>query len=148
MRLIIEYATVAWSPHITKGIDCIESVQRRAARFVNNNYSRYNSVSSMLTDLNWPSLQLRRSICDIGMFYQIHRGHVNISLPHELISMPAYSHTSHDFKISLTSSSVDPYKHSFYVRMIPAWNALPPDIFKSGSYSEFISGVSKTPPSF
>ena len=28
MRPIVEYATVAWSPHTKKGIDCIESVQR------------------------------------------------------------------------------------------------------------------------
>ena len=143
VRPIIEYATVAWSPHTKKGIDCIESVQR-------NDYSRYSSVSSMLTDLNWSSLQLRRSICDIGMFYQIHRGHVNVSLPHELISVPTYSRTraSHEFKLSLPSSSVNAYKYSFYVRTIPAWNALPPDVIKSGSYSEFISGVSNTLPSF
>ena len=144
VRPIVEYATVAWSPNTKKGIDCIESVQRRGARFVNNDYSRYSSVSSMLTDLNWPSLQLRRSICDIGMFYQIHRAsHVNISLPHELTSVPAYGRTraSHDFKISLPFSSVDAYKHSFYVRSIPAWNALPPDFVKSGSYSEFISSL-------
>ena len=99
----------------------------------------------MLMDLKyyWPSLQLRRSICDISMFYQIHRGHVNISLPHELTSVPAYSRTraSHDFKISLPFSSVDAYKHSFYVRSIPAWNALPPDIVTSGSSSEFISSL-------
>ena len=36
MRPIVEYATVAWSPHANKGIDCIESVQRRAARFANS----------------------------------------------------------------------------------------------------------------
>ena len=93
VRPIVEYATVAWSPHIKKMIDCIESVQRRAAQFINNDYSRYSSISSMVTDLNWPSLQLRRSICDISMFYQIHRDHVNISLPHELTSVPAYSRT-------------------------------------------------------
>ena len=29
VRPIVEYATVAWSPHTNKGIDCIESVQRR-----------------------------------------------------------------------------------------------------------------------
>ena len=146
MRPIVEYATVTWSPHTKKGIDCIESVQRRAARFVNNDYSRYSSVSSMLTDLNWPSLQLRRSICDISMFYQIHRGHVNISPPpppHELISVPAYSRAraSHEFKKSLPFSCVDAYKHSFYVRTIPTWNVLPPDIVKSDSYSEFISSL-------
>ena len=48
--------TVAWSPHTNKGIDCVESVQHRAARFVNSDYSRYSSVSSMLTDLHWPTL--------------------------------------------------------------------------------------------
>ena len=52
VRPIVEYATVAWSPHTNKGIDCIESVQRHAARFVNSDYSRCSSVSSMLTDLN------------------------------------------------------------------------------------------------
>ena len=36
--------------------------------FVNNDYSRYRSVSSMLTDLNWPSLQSRRRICDLVCF--------------------------------------------------------------------------------
>ena len=53
VRPIVEYTTVAWSPHTKKEIDYIESVQRRAARFVNNDYSRYSSVSSMLTNLNW-----------------------------------------------------------------------------------------------
>ena len=67
MRPIVEYAPVAWSPHTNKGIDCIKSVQRRGARFVNSDYSHYSSVSPMLTDLNWPSLQSRRRICDLGM---------------------------------------------------------------------------------
>ena len=100
-----------------KGIDCIESVQRRAARFANSDYSPYSSVSSMLTDLNWPSLQSTRRICDLGVFYKIHRGQVNFSLPYDLTSVPAYGRTraSHDFKIRLPSSSVNAYKHSFYV---------------------------------
>ena len=44
VRQIVEYATVVWSPHTHKRIDCIESVQRPAARFVNSDYSRYSSV--------------------------------------------------------------------------------------------------------
>ena len=121
VRPIVEYATVAWSPHTNKGIDCIESVQHRAARFVNSDYSRYSSVSSMLTDLNRPSLQSRRRICDLSMFYKIRRGQVNISLPYDLTSVPTYGRTraSHDFKIRLPSSLVGAYKHSFYVRSNP-----------------------------
>ena len=112
VRPIVEYATVAWSPHTNKGIDCIDSFQCRAARFVKSDYSRYSSVSSMLTDLNWPSLQSRRRICDLGMFYKIHRGQ-DIFLPYDLTSVPVYGRTraSHDFKIRLPSSSVDAYKH-------------------------------------
>ena len=141
VRPIVEYATVAWSPHTNKGIDCIESVQCRAARFVKSDYRRYSSVSSMLTDLNWPSLQSRRRICDLGMFYKIHRGQVKISLPYDLTSVPAYGRTraSHDFKIRLPSSSVDAYKHSLY-----AWNALSADVVSSASYPEFIRRVSTT----
>ena len=147
VRPIVEYATVAWSPHTNKGIDCIESVQRLATRFVSSDYSRYSSVSSMLTDLSWPSLQSRRRICDLGMFYKIHRGKVNISLPYDLTFVPAYGRTtaSHDFKIRLPSSSVDAaYKHSFYVRSIPAWNALSVDVVSSASSPEFIRRVSTT----
>ena len=33
-------------------------------------------------------------------------------------------------------------KHSFYVRSIPAWNALPPDVVSSACYPEFIRRVS------
>ena len=146
VRPIVEYATVAWSPQTKKGIDCIESVQCRAARFVNNDYSRHSSVSSMLTDLNWPSLQSRRRMCDLSMFYKIHSSQVNISVPYELTSVPAYGRTrkSHDFKIRFPSSSVDAYKHSFYVRSIPAWNALPADVVGSASHPEFMRRVSTT----
>ncbi|KAK2552832.1 Leucine-rich repeat-containing protein 72 [Acropora cervicornis] len=100
----------------------------------------------MLTDLNWPSLQSRRRICDLGMFYKIHRGQVNFSIPYELTSVPAYGRTrkSHDFKIRLPFSSVDAYKHSFNVRSIPAWNALPADVVGSASHPEFIRRVSTT----
>ena len=44
-------ASVARSPHTAKDISAIESSQRRAARFVFNDYSRNSSVSVMLTDL-------------------------------------------------------------------------------------------------
>ena len=100
----------------------------------------------MLTDLNWPSLQSKRRICDLGTFYKIHRGQVNIYLPYDLTSVPAYGRTraSHDFKIRLPFSSADAYKHSFYVRSIPAWNALSVDVVSSSSYPEFIRRVSTT----
>ena len=52
VRPIAEYASVAWSQHTAKDISAIESIQRRAAQFVFNDYSRDSSVSAMLADLN------------------------------------------------------------------------------------------------
>ena len=49
-----EYARTAWSPCTLKDINSVESIQRRATRFVFNDYtvSLSSTVSSMLEDLN------------------------------------------------------------------------------------------------
>ena len=99
--------------------------------FVNNDYSRYRSVSSMLTDLNWPSLQSRRRIYDLVCFikYMTWRSsqHLPSLWPHLRASVWQYTRASHDFKIRLPSSSVDAYKH-FFLCFIPLWNALSADV--------------------
>ena len=47
-------------PVTQKQIKDIESVQRRAARFVNNEYSTTSgTVSKILNDLKWPALEKR-----------------------------------------------------------------------------------------
>ena len=59
---------VQWSERRNKAIripsnyqNKIEMVQRRAARFVCNNYSREASVTAMLDELGWRSLKQRRT---------------------------------------------------------------------------------------
>ncbi len=61
VRPNVEYAATIWDPHTKRNMDKLEQVQRRAARFVNGDYSSYSSVSNMIKDLKWPSLQQRRS---------------------------------------------------------------------------------------
>ena len=50
-----EYSCSVWHPHKKSNKDKIEKVQRRAARFVSNNFRRKESVSEMLHDLGWVS---------------------------------------------------------------------------------------------
>ena len=71
VRPITEYACAAWtlSPHTAKGIATVESVQRRAARFVYNDYQRSTSVSSLINELNLLLLQERRTPIDLKRFY-------------------------------------------------------------------------------
>jgi hypothetical protein len=44
-----------WDPHTQANINKVESIQRRAARFVTNNYDPRASVTTLLQDLNWPT---------------------------------------------------------------------------------------------
>ena len=56
----LEYGSSVWDPFRQYQIDAVEMVQRRAARFVTSQYNRYQSVTSMLQELKWTSLQQRR----------------------------------------------------------------------------------------
>jgi len=54
---IVQYASVVWSPHTNVDITTLEMVQRKAARFVFNDFLTYSSVTTMMQELNWYSLQ-------------------------------------------------------------------------------------------
>ena len=69
VRPQVEYASVVWSPYTKDNINKIEKVQRRAARWVTNDYSSYSSVTDMLSNLGWRSLENRRTDTRLAMFY-------------------------------------------------------------------------------
>ena len=73
VRPIIENAATVWDPTQASHIKKLEQVQRRAARFVYNDYSTTTPgcVSNMLKDLNWESLESRRRQSRLCMMYKI-----------------------------------------------------------------------------
>ena len=81
---VAEYARVVWSPHTTKDISAIESIQQRAACFVFNDYSPNSSVSAILADLKWQLLEERCIVNDSTMFWKINSNLVTISFPAEI----------------------------------------------------------------
>ena len=80
---ITEYGSVAWTPCTQKDI-CVESVQRRAARFVCNDYCRSSSFNTMFSNLGRQDLETRRKMTDLTMFFKIKTGNVRISFPNDL----------------------------------------------------------------
>ena len=78
---IIEYASSCWSPNSQKQTNSLEMVQHNAAKFVSNiypkkgNYDNF-SISKILKDLNWDSLEERRNHSRFIMTYKIINGHV------------------------------------------------------------------------
>ena len=60
VRPLVEYSSSVWSPYTQSNIHEIEMVQRRAARWTLDNYSRQASVTEMLNHLGWRSLEQKK----------------------------------------------------------------------------------------
>ena len=70
VRPSIEYASSVWDPYTRNNIHQLEAIQRRAARFVYNNfYDRV--VTSMISRLQWESLEQRRAKARATFMYKI-----------------------------------------------------------------------------
>ena len=107
---IEEYASVAWSPQTAKDISAIDSIQWRVACFVFNDYSHNSSISAMLADLNWKSLEECCIISDLTMFYKINSNLVNIFFQAEIsLGFQLGTRRSHDWKFMPLSTSVNAY---------------------------------------
>ena len=84
----LEYASTVWSPHQKYQIDKLEAVQRKVARFIKNCWSReQGTFTKLLADLKWDTLQVRREISRLLMFYKATHGLVDIPLPDTLIPL-------------------------------------------------------------
>ena len=125
VRPKLEYASSVWNLCTKCNIDKIEMVQRRAARFVNNDYSRYSHVSTMINALGWESLEHRRLVNQACMFYKIYSGRVGITLPPEMIPVTRASRHPNCAPFQQLITLNDTYKYSFYPRTIRTWNNIP-----------------------
>ena len=111
-----------WSQHTYTNVSLIETVQRRAARWVTHDYSSYRSVTQMINTLGWRSLEQRRADARLLLFYNL----VEIPLPTYIqrqIRMTRTTHSYHFIQIQTTSNY---YKYSFSPLAIVQWNNLPP----------------------
>ena len=137
IKLILEYACVIWAPHTQKDITSIESVQRRAARFMFNDYSYNSSVTEMLQRLNWPNLSsCRDRLKAIAMFKIIHNL-TDIPLTHFTPVTSTYHLRGHSMKFQKPAARIDSYLHLFFPSAIKIWNALPGDVITSTNLNQF-----------
>ena len=57
----LEYCSTVWSPYTSQANHKIEMVQRRAVRYETIRCSNTSSVTDMLENLNWGTLETRRT---------------------------------------------------------------------------------------
>ena len=104
----------------------LERVQRKAARFCSQNYNSYASVTDMIKDLGWATLETRRRQFRLTLMYKITNGLIDIDSRKYLIHHPeSRTRGSHQFKFRVSYGSKDIFKFSFFPRTIADWNRRP-----------------------
>ena len=68
---IIEYASPVWDTNNKNVMKKVESVQRKAARFILNDYNKDSSVLKMIKKLNLVSIELRRKVKKLKLMHSI-----------------------------------------------------------------------------
>ena len=126
IRQPLEYASSIWDPHQQTDITKLENIQRRAARFVQGNFKQTSSVTAMINQLKWQSLEQRRKDIRIKLLTKIIQDKVAVNKQH-LIPATQRPRRTHDYQLKLITCNRNFRKYAFYPRTIRDWNALPAD---------------------
>ena len=135
VRPSVEYASSVWSPHQQELKYIIERVQRRAARYVTKRYDRTDSVTAMLDDLSWETLEQRRMKTRVVMGYRII--HRLVMIPDSQLIPSTVCTRGHSRRYQQLPTRTNYYKHTFFPSMIPLWNSLPETVASASSLEDF-----------
>ena len=119
VRPIVEYASQVWDTNNKNVIQKVESVQRKAARFILNDYNKDSSVSKMIKKLNLDSIELRCKIKKVKLMHSIASQKTFLSNAIK----PTYARDR--IKFSPIHAWVQSYAVSFIPSFINQWNNLP-----------------------
>ena len=129
-------------PHTKHNINEIEMTQRRAARWVKNQFPPYESVTNMLSELGWRSLENRQIDAQLIMFYKIVHGHVAIQPPAYFDKPLRYTRHMHPLSFRQIHTPASYYEYSFYPASV-VWNRLSSEVVLLDDFDSFREGVCK-----
>ena len=127
VRPLLEYSSSVWDPYTVSLSNKVDKIQRRAARFVYNDYSPHSSVTEMLKDLGWESLEDRRTVNRLAIFHKARLGLLALPI-NNLQPVRRFSRYHHSNSFINISTNKDCYKFSFFPRTVREWNLLPQNI--------------------
>ena len=110
----------------------LESVQKRAARFVTGNY---NYETGILGQLKWESFKKRRKDNRLILLYKGLTGKARVPTD-DLIPKIRHCRNQHSMAFQTPIANTDVYKGSFFPQTIRDWNALPDSLISSAEDAE------------
>jgi len=137
VRPQIEYASDVWDPHKIGDIVELEKVQRRAARWVMNDYGRFSSVTSMLNQLSWPTLETRRKSSRLQTLHKVIYQQISLTIPSYYLPSSRSTRQQHPLHLILPHVSTSAHQNSYFSRTINDWNLLPIDLIEISDSDNF-----------
>ena len=125
VRPLLEYSSAVWDPYTKDLTNKIESIQRRAARFVANDYKYTSNVSDMIKDLNWSSLKDRRTISRLSILHKARQDLLALPVNDLLQPVQRLSRHVHSNCYKIIPSNKDCHKYSYLPQTVKDWNGLP-----------------------
>jgi hypothetical protein len=139
VRPIIEYSSTVWDPFTRCNINKLEQVQRRAARYVFGDYRRTSSVTTMLNQLHWESLQQRRHNAKVITMYRIIHQLIAIPVEPYLVRTNICLLRGHSMEFQVPHSRILVHQASFFPSTIRLWNSLPDTVVAADTIEGFKS---------
>ena len=134
MRLQLEYGSTIWDPRPgveNNGAYKVEMVQQRAARWTLKRYHNTSSVTDMLENLGWRTLEQRRVDVQLALLFKIYNGLIPVDATKYLSHPTQRSRHSHSYSFIPLSTSTSSHRLSFYPRTITQWNSLPQSFLRT-----------------
>ena len=91
----------------------------------------------MLEDLNWDTLEARRSKSQVTMMFKIINGLVDILAADFITPASTRTRSHHGKKLRQYATSTDTLKYSFFPCTIPLWNSLPATLAEAPNLVSF-----------
>ena len=144
VRPELEYASAIWDPHTKENAHKIEMVQRCAARWTTNDFARMTSITSLLHQLDWQTLEERRSVAHLCLFCKVANDLVAVPRPNYIQPTHMISRYCHSMTFHQIHTGKDSYKYSFFPLAIVQWNALSENVATSPSLDSFKAAVGES----
>ena len=153
VRSTLEYGSTVWDPYLQKDIARLERIQKKAARFIKQDYHSRDpgSMTAMLQELGLPSLESRRKENRLCQMYKISNGLIPAIPPGDHLTPMRNKRkiTAKSFKdceasnfvtrhqnlndncLKVPTTNTVTYRNSFFPRTISDWNQLKNTSFPS-----------------
>jgi hypothetical protein len=136
---LLENSSNVWNPFRLSDIRKIEAIQRRFTKSLVGLKSL--PYSDRLSALNAQSLEARREINDLTMYFKILHNCVDLPLPSFFCLRTGFTRRANSLNLVRPSFMLNLDRYCFSQRFINLWNLLPDSVVNASSISSFKSNL-------